>query len=505
MQAPFEQAIKRRRAAPTPYPQSRFEGRGIVICAGGERYFICAWVLISVLRHVYRCELPIQIWHLGRREMSEEMSALLIEQGVEVIDAETVVAHHPARLAGGWPLKPYAIAQSRFREVLYLDADTVPLVDPQAAFAWREYCDTGLLLWPDLIDIRAENPIWTQLGLEPAERISVDSCILLADKSRVWEILDLAVLMNEHWEEVYDLLYGDKDTFVVSALLANRPFCLLPHRPFPLEWDRVQRDPAGEPFLHHRAGSKWLLNQPNRATATPSLMAPCEAALAELRQRWSGIVFNPPERSQRARAEEARLIGLRTFRYHPAPDDVRNLELLPGGRIGIGAAVERNWAVVERDGRLVLRLYAGHAPFVVLEKSGPGSWRGTNGAPGSEILLQELGACASPCQADETTLRSCRNLVEALLAPSLFALGYEAERAAALETALSLVNEMYDDAPEQIINQIVQRQLPPPWRGLLDQLASKLAAARHRRVAQLRRGKMERLVNPIRYARPVDL
>jgi hypothetical protein len=505
MQASLYQAIEDRRAAPAQYPTGRFEGRGIVICAGGERYFTCAWVLIYVLRHVYRCEFPIQIWHLGRREMSEEMSALLVEQGVEVVDAETVVARHPARLAGGWPLKPYAIAQCRFREVLYLDADTVPLVDPQAAFAWREYCDTGLLLWPDLIDIRAENPIWARLGLKPAERMSVDSCILLADKSRVWEILDLAVLMNEYWEEVYDLLYGDKDTFLVSALLANHPFSLLPHRPFPLEWDRVQRDPAGEPFLHHRAGSKWLLSQPNRPMASPSLMPPCEAALAQLRRSWSGIVFNAPERSPRACAEEARLIALRTFNYQPAPDDVRDLELLPGGRIGIGAAVERNWAVVEQNGRLLLQLYAGHAPFVLLEKSGHGSWLGTNGAPGSEIVLQEVGACAAPCPADERSLRPCNNLVEALLAPALFALGYEIERAGALETALSLLNEMYDDVPEQIMNQILQRQVPPSWRGLLDQLASKLATCRDRRVAQLRRGKMERPVNPTRYVRTVDL
>jgi hypothetical protein len=501
MQVPFEHAIERRRVTPTPYPHSRFEGRGIVICAGGERYFTCAWVLISVLRHVFRCALPVQIWHLGRREMSEEMSALLTEQGVEVVDAETVVARYPARLAGGWPLKPYAIAQSRFREVLYLDADTVPVVDPQTAFVWREYCDTGLLLWPDLIDIRAENPIWTRLGLKPAERMSVDSCILLADKTRAWEILDLAVLMNEYWEEVYDLLHGDKDTFLVSAMLANRPFSLLPHRPFPLEWDLVQRDPLGEPFLHHRTGSKWLLHRPNRAMANPSLMPHCEAALAELRQHWSGIVFNPPERSGRARAEEARLIGLRTFRYQRSPEDIYDLELLPGNRIGVGAGVERNWTVVEQDRRLLLQLYAGHTPFVLLEKSGQGWWRGTDGAPGSEIVLQE----PNESRRHERPLRSANNLVEALLSPSLFALGYEAERAMALETSLSLLNEMYDDVPEQIIKQTGQRQTQLPWRDLLDQLSTKLAADRDRRMAQLRRGKIKTALNMTRYARPDDV
>jgi hypothetical protein len=89
--------------------------------------------------------------HLGNREMSEEMRVLLTEEGIEVINAEAIVARYPARLAGGWPLKPYAVAQSRFREVLYLDADTVPLVDPKTAFEWSHFRDNGLLMWPDIV------------------------------------------------------------------------------------------------------------------------------------------------------------------------------------------------------------------------------------------------------------------------------------------------------------------------------------------------------------------
>jgi hypothetical protein len=206
MQASLYQAIENRRASPAQYPAGRFDGRGIVICAGGERYFTCAWVLISILQRVHRTSLPIQVWHLGRTEMSEEMRLLLVERGIEVVDAEAVVAQHPARLAGGWPLKPYAIAQSRFREVLYLDADTVPLADPQSAFEWTEFRETGLLLWPDVVSIMKTNPIWARLNLQPIDQPSVDSGIILTDKARVWDILDLAVLMNEHWGEIYDAL-----------------------------------------------------------------------------------------------------------------------------------------------------------------------------------------------------------------------------------------------------------------------------------------------------------
>ena len=113
MQVPFGEALKRRLAAPAEYPDERFSGRGIVTCAGGQRYFTCVWMLIWVLQRVVGSKLPIQVWHLGRAEMSEGMQIILEEQGVEVIDAEKVVARYPARVSGGWPLKPYAIAQSR--------------------------------------------------------------------------------------------------------------------------------------------------------------------------------------------------------------------------------------------------------------------------------------------------------------------------------------------------------------------------------------------------------
>ena len=161
-------AIDERLRHPPPFPEERFAGRGIVICAGGQRYFTCAWVLISVLRSVHQTKLPIQVWHLGRSEMSEAMQILLEEQGVEVVNAETVLHRYPAKVAGPWPLKPYAIAHSRFREVLSLDADTVPLADPGAILDWDLYRESGFLFWPDIIDLLEANPIWSISGLSRA-------------------------------------------------------------------------------------------------------------------------------------------------------------------------------------------------------------------------------------------------------------------------------------------------------------------------------------------------
>ena len=60
-----------------PYPAHRFQGRGIVTCAGGPRYFTCAWVLVRVLRDILKTPLPIQVWHRGAAEIDPRMRALL--------------------------------------------------------------------------------------------------------------------------------------------------------------------------------------------------------------------------------------------------------------------------------------------------------------------------------------------------------------------------------------------------------------------------------------------
>jgi hypothetical protein len=487
MQSSLDQGIASRLATPERYPDGRFDGRGIVICAGGKRYFTCAWVLIAILRRVHRSALPIQVWHLGRREMSQEMRLLLAEEEVEVVDAEAVVARYPARLSGGWPLKPYAIAQSRFREVLYLDADTVPLVDPELAFGWDEYRDNGILLWPDRVNLAQTNPIWARLGLEAAQQTSIDSGVLLADKARVWDLLDLAVVMNEHCDELYDLIHGDKDTFLLAACLLQKPFGLMPHAPFEFEWDMVQRDPSGDPFVHHRTGAKWLLHHPNRSLADAALMGKCEAALADLRDRWSGNVFHAPERSPEARAEEARLIALRELQYKDAGQPHRDMALLPGGRVGAGRVLEQHWAVVDRDGGLRLQFYGNNGLVATLEKSGNGLWHGLGCEPGSEILLSEPAESLGSSADDDRFARSAHDLVDALAQPLWFATGYDAERATALECALAFLNDTFDDVPEQLASLMGSRSTPTQWRSFVERLSARLAASRDRRIALTRR------------------
>ncbi|HEY4404667.1 MAG TPA: hypothetical protein VGN55_08425 [Xanthobacteraceae bacterium] len=486
MQDALRHRLDERLASPRAFPDGRFSGRGIVTCAGGPRYFTCVWVLIWVLRYVHRTSLPIQVWHLGVAEMSAGMRALLEEEGVEVINAETVIGRHPARVCGGWPLKPYAIMHSRFQEVLYLDADTIPFSDPVAVFGWEIYRAAGLLLWPDVLDLKAENPIWEKVGLAPRACISVESGVLAVDKARAWSVLDIAVLLNEHWEELYSLIYGDKDSFLLSCRLLAYPEAMIAHRPFNLDDDLVQRDPQGEPFLHHRTCSKWNLSGRNRPVTVAALDEGCAQALAELRRRWTGVVFNAPPASPAARAAEAAVIATRTFEYTTSGGPGRRLELLSGNRVAQGRGeCEQHWAVAERDGNLILQLFSDVQLRVELTRLDDGSWRGGSAVPPPfDARLVSVAAAASwPHHGAKCIVRSAADTVAALLDPSLQGAGYDEDTARELAAALSLLNSLFDDVAEQITGRLAAHALDAKWSEFLAGLARTLAQSRDRRIA----------------------
>jgi hypothetical protein len=175
---------------------------------------------------------------------------------------------------------------------------------------------------------------------------------------------------------------------------------------------------------------------------------------------------------------------------------------LPGGRIGMGAGLERNWAVTEHANTLLLKIYSGYSEYATLTQANDGSWRGTTGAAGSDIRLRELRPGSLEVENNGAHL-SAENLVGALVNPTLFAAGYDRKRAAALGSALSLLNEMYDDVPEQIERHAAMHRPPTSWQGFLDRLAATLESARQKRSSLVGQRKMiSRALKPTHYTRP---
>jgi hypothetical protein len=199
-------------AAAAAQVRSAPHGRGILISAGGRKLTTHLAVTLRVLRRRLGCGLPVEVAWQGPREMDNATLAALDRDYGPVfgfdVGAVPYPAHHRrwgrARLAvlaawqspvmraragppscllhvccirpqcarapstpscgrrpctrrarrgvklQRWEGKVFALLHSRFREVLLLDSDSLPLRDPQALFRSPQYMRDGALFWPDI-------------------------------------------------------------------------------------------------------------------------------------------------------------------------------------------------------------------------------------------------------------------------------------------------------------------------------------------------------------------
>ncbi|MDB5540992.1 MAG: hypothetical protein JWQ89_2719 [Devosia sp.] len=377
-----------RQSAPAA-PDDVQSGRGLVVVAGGARVFTNAFVLLHMLRHALDSALPVELWHFGASEMSPAMAALLEPLDVVLVDAEPLIAAKGANVRDGWQLKPFAMLHSRFEEVLLLDADQVPVSDPALVFDWAQYRQSGAMFWPDIIDLRETNPVWDVLGLQRRQAVSFESGQLLVNKAMHRRALAAAVRLNEAADDLYQLVYGDKDTFLLAWDLLGASYTLAPHRPYADEFHLVQRDFDGHPLFQHRTNAKWRYGGEQRKLPGFVHEAACLAALDRLQANWSGRVFSPPDRSAAARAIEAGLVQSATFELSAPDERALRLELRPHAEVGQGRAHDRrHWWVEEGPDGARLVFSDGERRTLVLDGMGERLWQGMRlGASPVEITL----------------------------------------------------------------------------------------------------------------------
>jgi hypothetical protein len=270
-------------------------GRGIVICAGGVRYFTNAWVCIRMLRHL-GCHLPIEVWHLGPKEMTDSMRNLLKTLDATTVDALRIRKQHPARSLKGWELKPYSIIHSGFREVLFLDADNVPVRNPEYLFSFTQFLRTGAVFWPDYEKTSSNNQllIWRSCGLKRPNEAEFETGQILLDKDRCRRALELCMWFNENSDFYYQHLHGDKETFHLAFCKARADYYLVQHPIKPLFGTMCQHDGDGNRLFQHRNMAKWDLFR-NRRIEGFWLEKECLGFIQFLRKRLNGSVRVPSQ------------------------------------------------------------------------------------------------------------------------------------------------------------------------------------------------------------------
>lgn len=230
--------------------------RGIVMGAGGHRLLANAYVTLRRLRLV--SNLPVELFYAGPDELPEGFPARLQEE----------IEHLSFRDLGpeyrGFHLKPRAVLESDFREVLWLDADNLPLASPDALFELPGYRRTGAQFWPDLPAARwTQDSLYAELGLDPRlnrAEPEFESGQMVLDRSRCWQALTAADRLGsaELRPEVYTRLHGDKDVFRLAFRLVEADFALVEHPPVPFGGDFLILSLPGTKFvlkLDHRRGS----------------------------------------------------------------------------------------------------------------------------------------------------------------------------------------------------------------------------------------------------------
>ena len=172
--------------------------------------------------------------------------------------------------------------------------------------------------------------------------------------------------------------------------------------------------------------------------------------------------------------------------------------------VGEGRAEnEQHWAVVERDGDMVLQFYSEARLTVELQRRSMEAAGRSIGDPGFEAkLIAECEWQNWPHVNGEPIRRSAQEQIAALLDPALFATGFDPQLKQELQAALALLNRLFDDVPEQLALNISARHLPQVWVAELEDLVRDLAAGRDARIVRARRDVIAPLeINPAHYSR----
>jgi len=217
-----------------PGPED-LDGRGIVM-SGGPMHVMQALSNLYVLRTVYKSQLPVEFWHAY--ELKDFHCEALASVGAtcKVLQVPGV---YPL-----WQTTMPAIMSSSFREVLWLDTDITPLIDPAVLFETEAYKREGALFWPDLWGSGCPEfgqSSWRQHIvrhlLDFPYNESDPSCTheheaghLLLDKVRHWRPICLANYLASR-DFFAQVLHGYKDVFRLAWLKLQASGWLSPLRP----------------------------------------------------------------------------------------------------------------------------------------------------------------------------------------------------------------------------------------------------------------------------------
>ncbi|KAF8494303.1 mannosyltransferase putative-domain-containing protein [Gautieria morchelliformis] len=205
------------------------KGRGIVFTAGNaDTLNRVVWTLRLIREH-YHCTLPAAIFHFPseRPEPDSPIHADLRSLNATLVEASGR-DRDPTRTKN-YHLKAQSIVECEWAEVIYLDSDNLPAIDPELLFEAPNYKRLGVYFTPDYWKTSASNPIWHIIGVQCRDEWEQEAGQIIVDKRRHLDAMLLSLYMLTDWRFWFYFSDGDKDVFRF-AMLALRKRWALPGR-----------------------------------------------------------------------------------------------------------------------------------------------------------------------------------------------------------------------------------------------------------------------------------
>lgn len=351
-------------------------GRGIVVCGGGIKYLTCAWICVSILRRL-GCRLPVELWHLGPLELDEKLKPVLALLDIKPVDAHEVRKSRAARILNGWELKPFALIHSRFKEAILLDADNVPVVNPEFLFETPEYKRTGAIFWPDFGRLEPSRTIWLRTGVEYRDEPEFESGQMVVNKERCWRALQLTKWYNDYSDYFYSHIHGDKETFHIAWRKLRQEYAMPSRGIHSLHATMCQHDFEGRRIFQHRNMAKWSLVERNPRIEDFWLEQECMEHLEEFRGHLTTIKLLLPDQRTPAQKEAFVELTKNTFIYVRVGHDLRPMRFNSSGLITLGAGgCEACWDLKFQDGEVILNISSETSLTCRLRRGNDAVWRG---------------------------------------------------------------------------------------------------------------------------------
>lgn len=272
--------------------------QGIILCVGDLQDWIDAWIAVRSLRHV-KCQLPIELWHLGIQGSSSLWQTSFQRLGVKLIDGRNHPGAVSLRTLSRRELKSLATWETSFEEVLVLDPNTLVTRDPKFLFDLEGFQQTGVLCWGHKQKGTLSQKFLECLGVRSKAPLRISDGAWLLDRSKCNQALRMAL-----WLDRYSDFFLVHMGCSADGLLASLLRCGLSYERMPGSAS-VGARVYEESVFEHRLSPRWSLLFENPILPGGSLQKECLEWIRELASLWKASLMVRNARVNPVRAENS--------------------------------------------------------------------------------------------------------------------------------------------------------------------------------------------------------